>query len=60
MSQISQQLRERYGLTALIAVLVIALLGLIGVETQWGQGLGPASRVQVVLQQSSWRHHISA
>ena len=46
MSQITQQLRERYGLTALIAVLVIALLGLIGVETQWGQGLGPASRVQ--------------
>ena len=42
-----QQLIQRYGLTALIGVLVFALLAVIGYETQWGSSLSllPASAV---------------
>ena len=33
---------QRHGLTALIGVLVVALIAVIGIETQWGASLRPA------------------
>ena len=41
MNNSAQQLLRQHGLTTLIAALVVALLAVIGFETQWGSSLRP-------------------
>ena len=43
MSTLTQQFLHRHGLASLIGVLVLGLLGIIGVETQWGSSMRPAT-----------------
>ena len=42
-----QQWLQRHGLTALIGVLVVVLIGVIGIETQWGTSLRPAPMLAI-------------
>ena len=43
MSSFGQQFFQRHGLAMLIGTLVMGLLGVIGVETQWGSNMRPAA-----------------
>ena len=47
MSVSPQLLLQRHGLTVLIGVLVVALLAVIGLETQWGSSLRPMPVVTI-------------
>ena len=47
MSVSPQLLLQRHGLTVLIGVLVVALLAVIGLETQWGSSLRPTPVVTI-------------